>query len=36
MYLNASHISDGTLRFMALVTLLLQPDSPEVIVIDEP
>ncbi len=36
MYLNASHISDGTLRFMALATLLLQPDLPEVIIIDEP
>jgi predicted ATPase len=31
-------ISDGTLRAMALVTLLLQPSSslPEVIVVDEP
>ncbi len=36
MYLNASHISDGTLRFMALATLLLQPETPEVIIIDEP
>ncbi len=29
-------ISDGTLRFMALATLLLQPSLPETIVIDEP
>jgi predicted ATPase len=36
MYLNASHLSDGTLRFMALATLLLQPIPPKVIIIDEP
>ena len=36
MYLNADNISDGTLRFMALSTLLLQPNMPEVIIIDEP
>jgi predicted ATPase len=36
MYLDASNISDGTLRFMALATLLLQPHTPEVIIIDEP
>jgi predicted ATPase len=36
MYLNATHLSDGTLRFMALATLLLQPDLPKVIIIDEP
>jgi predicted ATPase len=35
-YFNASHLSDGTLRFMALATLLLQPKPPEVIIIDEP
>ncbi|MDD4587492.1 MAG: AAA family ATPase, partial [Heliobacteriaceae bacterium] len=29
-------LSDGTLRFIALVTLLLQPDLPEMIIIDEP
>lgn len=28
--------SDGTLRFIALATLLLQPKKPEVIIIDEP
>ncbi len=36
MYLNATHLSDGTLRFMALVTLFLQPNLPKVIIIDEP
>ncbi|MFZ4544752.1 MAG: AAA family ATPase [Saprospiraceae bacterium] len=35
-YFNAKHLSDGTLRFMALATLLLQPNSPAVIIIDEP
>ncbi|AQS59183.1 AAA family ATPase [Desulforamulus ferrireducens] len=29
-------LSDGTLRMMALVTLLLQPDLPELIIVDEP
>ncbi|MFK7101058.1 AAA family ATPase [Flavobacterium oreochromis] len=33
---NASHFSDGTLRFIALATLLMQPDMPEIIIIDEP
>jgi predicted ATPase len=36
MYLNASHFSDGTLRFIALATLLLQPELPKTIIIDEP
>jgi predicted ATPase len=35
-YFNASHLSDGTLRFMALVTLLMQPNLPKTIIIDEP
>ena len=37
-YFDASSLSDGTLRFMALATLLRQPDSlrPSVILIDEP
>lgn len=35
-YFNATHLSDGTLRFMALATLLLQPNAPQVIIIDEP
>ena len=34
--LNNTHLSDGTLRFMALATLLMQPFPPEVIIIDEP
>lgn len=33
---NANQFSDGTLRFIALATLLLQPEPPKVIVIDEP
>ncbi len=33
---NALHLSDGTLRFIALVTLLMQPNLPEIIIIDEP
>jgi predicted ATPase len=33
---TASLISDGTLRFICLVTLLLQPNMPSTIVIDEP
>ena len=35
-YFNAHSLSDGTLRFMCLSTLLLQPDPPSVIIIDEP
>lgn len=37
-YFSASSLSDGTLRFIALATLLLQPSSlrPTVILIDEP
>ena len=35
-YFNAMHLSDGTLRFMALTTLLLQPEAPKTIIIDEP
>lgn len=33
---NAYQLSDGTLRFIALVTLLLQPHPPKTIIIDEP
>lgn len=33
---GATDLSDGTIRFIALTTLLLQPDLPDVIVIDEP
>ena len=37
-YFDASSLSDGTLRFIALATLFLQPDryQPSVIVVDEP
>jgi len=37
-YFDASSLSDGTLRFMALATLFLQPDAyrPSVILVDEP
>ncbi|MDR1091545.1 MAG: AAA family ATPase [Prevotella sp.] len=33
---GASDLSDGTIRFIALATLFLQPDPPAVIIIDEP
>lgn len=36
MYFNAHHLSDGTLRFIALATLLLQPHPPKTIILDEP
>ena len=36
MYLNGYSFSDGTLRFIALATLLLQTNAPKVIIIDEP
>ncbi len=35
-YFNAHNLSDGTLRFIALTTLLLQPEVPKTIIIDEP
>ncbi len=35
-YFNAHALSDGTLRFMCLSTLLLQPRPPSLIIIDEP
>jgi len=35
-YFNAHSFSDGTLRFIALSTLLLQPDPPSLIIVDEP
>lgn len=35
-YFDASHLSDGSLRFIALTTLLLQPELPKIIIIDEP
>ncbi len=33
---HASQLSDGTLRFIALTTALLQPDPPATILLDEP
>ena len=33
---NASNLSDGTIRFIALTTLMLQPNPPKTIIIDEP
>lgn len=35
-YFNATHFSDGTIRFIALATLLMQPNLPKTIIIDEP
>src|SRR2546427_3037694 len=33
---RAAHLSDGTLRFICLATLLLQPTPPSTVLIDEP
>lgn len=35
-YLNAHYLSDGLLRFICLSALLLQPEPPGIIIIDEP
>ena len=35
-YFNATSLSDGTLRFICLATLLLQPNLPAVVLLDEP
>lgn len=35
-YFNASALSDGTLRFICLAALLLQPSLPSAVLIDEP
>jgi predicted ATPase len=35
-YFNAYHLSDGTLRFICLATLLMQPNLPRTVIIDEP
>ena len=35
-YFNASALSDGTLRYICLATLLLQPSLPSAVLIDEP
>ncbi|HEX4224820.1 MAG TPA: AAA family ATPase, partial [Pseudonocardiaceae bacterium] len=33
---SADQLSDGTLRFICLATLLLQPTMPKLVVLDEP
>ena len=35
-YFSVNHLSDGSIRFIALATLLMQPELPKVIIIDEP
>lgn len=35
-YFDANNLSDGSIRFIALATLLLQPNPPKTIIIDEP
>ena len=35
-YFDADSLSDGTLRFICLATLLLQPEPPALILLDEP
>lgn len=35
-YFSAKDLSDGSIRFIALATLLMQPSLPELIIIDEP
>jgi predicted ATPase len=35
-YFDGHSLSDGTLRFMCLATLLLQPEAPRLILLDEP
>lgn len=35
-YFSARDLSDGSIRFIALATLLMQPSLPELIIIDEP
>jgi len=35
-YFDATSLSDGTLRFICLATLLLQPSLPTVVLLDEP
>ena len=36
LYFDANSLSDGTLRFIALATLLMQPELPSMILLDEP
>jgi len=35
-YFDAHYLSDGTLRFICLATVLLQPELPSIILLDEP
>lgn len=35
-YFNAASLSDGTLRFICLATLLMQPELPALVLLDEP
>lgn len=35
-YFDANNLSDGSIRFIALTTVLLQPNPPKTIIIDEP
>ena len=35
-YIPVSHLSDGTLRYMALAAILLDPEPPPLVVIEEP
>ncbi len=35
-YFDANHLSDGTLRMICLTVLLLQPNPPDTVIIDEP
>lgn len=35
-FFDAYQLSDGTLRFVCLVTLLMQPNPPSIVIIDEP
>ncbi|WP_309670389.1 AAA family ATPase [Gemmatimonas sp.] len=35
-YFSAASLSDGTLRFICLATLLLQPELPSLVLLDEP
>ena len=35
-YFSAHAMSDGTLRFICLATLLMQPDLPRIVLLDEP
>jgi len=36
LYFDANDLSDGTIRFICLTTLLLQPNIPTMILVDEP